>query len=380
VPGTRRIGRAAAIALAAMGVMTAPASADHQPGDQLVEVFEGTIDASGQYSASVTDSTGGSWTISAFPSWRVVYPEVQVPIFEDGTFSPQADYNRSAPTAGTVTWSGTSNYDFMGGPDPFVCDAPLQGPQSAGKSFRYRDSVIAHDQQVRFELTALNAFSLFGNGACTPPQASITTVWGVDVLNNTQVFTTISQREFFENTSINKLVERGGSDQLGPCQVQGSCTHDFTWNGTLKLVKVCRNFAGSATTFSGPQGSTTNSFCESECNDVSCGQEDFEVPPLAHPAKEKNGAVAFVASCYGDSPCDGKLTLTTGSGGAAKPVKLGSSALAVEPADHTQVAVKLSRKGKRLLADEGSLKATLKSTLTGDAAEATDSLQVKIKD
>ena len=377
--GRQRIGRAVAIALALAGLGAGPAPAHHQPGDDVVEVFEATVDQTGQYTASVSDATGGSWTIQSFPSWKVLYPEVQVPILGDATFSPQADYNRSTPIAGIVTWSGTSNYDFQQGPDPFSCTAELLGPQLAGKSFRYRDSVIGDGESVRFELTTLNTFGVLGNGACNPPQAAITTGWSTDVLNNTQVFTSIPRQELFENTSISRPISRSGANSMGPCQVQGGCSNDFAWTGTLRLVKVCRTYAGTATTISNPQTTVTNSFCESECNDVSCGQEDFEVPPLAHPAKEKKGAVAFLASCYGDSPCDGKLTLTGSSKGAKGPIKLGSSDLAVEPSAHSTVKVKLSRKGKAALEDAGKLNATLKSALTGDVAEATDSLQVKIK-
>ena len=380
--GSRQIRRVAALALAAGVIGASPASAHHQPGDSLADVFRATIDVQGQYNASVTDSTGGSWIIQASPFWKLVFPEVPVPIHDDATFSPQADYNRSDATAGPATWQGTSNYDFQGGPDPFSCTGPLQGPNMVGRSFRYRDSVIGQGENVKFELTTLNAITLAGNGGCSPQTASITTGWGTDILNETQVFTTIPREELFLDDRVFRPISRSSPNSSGFCTVAigGGCSPSLTWDGTLTLEKVCRNYAGTATTVSNSSFSATNSFCESPCDGPSCQQEDFEVPPLAHPAKEKKGSVEFAASCYGNSPCDGKLTLSTGSAGAAKTVKLGSSSLAVEPADHTEVKVKLSGKGKRLLADEGSLKATLKSALTGDVAEATDSVQVKIKD
>jgi hypothetical protein len=373
-------------AAAALAAAT-PAAAFHQPGDIEAKVFEATIDANGTFNATANDSSGGSWTISAAPSWKVVFPALAIPMMEDGTFNPNADYNRSGMTAGTVTWAGTTQYDFeTPAPDPFTCTAPLAGPRAVQGSFQYPDRVIAAGEDVRLELTTLNQLGLFGNGTCSPPQSTGFAGWSANARNFMQVFTTIPREELFENNSISRPVGPSSANSPVTCTVftGGGCTGGMEWGGSLELRKVCRNHAGTATNAGSGFTAVTNPFCESPCADASCSQEDLAVPPLAEPAKERKGKVPFVVSCYGDSPCSGSLKLLKAASGAsalrAGGKKLGSASFQIQPAAHALSKVKLTKAALKRLKKKDELSATLNSAITGDVADATDSLAVQIKD
>lgn len=368
------VGALGLLVLAAM-----PARGHHLPGEIIAKRFEVTIEASGRYDAQVNDTSGGSWVINGNPRWKVIYPSVLVPITDNATLAAQADYQRSPGDGGPVSWSGTTDYNAMAPPDPFSCNGVLAGPAQIGKSFEYRDSVIASGETVQFELGTLNEMVMIG-GSCAPPIASAFTPWSTDLRNFTQAFTTIPRQELFEDDNIQRPVAPGGSNAFPTCTVQGSCTNSMSWSGSMRLVKNCRNYAGSANNANAGPTPVSVAFCESDCNDASCSQEDFEVPPLAHPAKEKGGKVPFVVSCYGDSACDGKLALSGSAGGSKKPVKLGGANFGVAPTAHADVKLKLSKAGKDALKEDDKLSGTLKATITGDVAEATDKLKVKIRD
>ncbi|HYH62781.1 MAG TPA: hypothetical protein VD766_13010 [Solirubrobacterales bacterium] len=371
------------LAVAALSIAPAHASANHQPGDYLAKPFEATIDVTGQYNASVADTSGGSWTIQSTPSWKVVFPQLLVPMSEDVTLNASADYTRSAATAGTVTWAGTTQLDGMNGPDPFLCSAPVAGPQIIGRSFQYRDIVIGHGENIDFELTTLNEFGLGPGGspaaACSPPPASGFTPWSTELNNFTQVFLTIPRQELFEENLIFRNVSDDSAGIAPSCTVAGSCVDSMNWNGTLKLKKRCRNYAGTATNFGSGIGETTAPFCESECSEGSCSQADFEMHPLASAAKEEGGSVDFSVSCYGATDCNGDLSLVKKASGAGRAAPFGSGDFTVEPTAHATAEIDLSRAGKKTLKKKGKIKGTLQSTISGDVADESDSLKVTVK-
>jgi hypothetical protein len=368
-------------AITAWAASVLPATANHQPGETEVKVFEATVDVpTATFTAAGSSGGGGTWAMTSQPFWKVVYPELPVAIEGNMPFRPNPDYTRSAASAGTINWSGTTEYNFESpGPDPFTCSADLQGPLLVQHNTAHADLVQGQGSDIKFELTTWNQMAPNGFYTCSPVASTGFAAWAVDLGNHTKVFASIPREELFEENSITRTVTNGSSNQQPNCTF-GCNSPAMSWSGTLELEKNCRNFAGTATTFSGGGGTVTNSFCQSDCNVVDCPQADLELIPLAAPAKEEGGEVEFAVSCYGEETCTGKQLLTASGNARRAGSKLGAGNFTVEPASHTETQIKLSRAGKRDLKRDGKIKATLKSTLEGDeVADATDSLKVTIK-
>lgn len=377
--GTKGIALAAGLVAALL--VPASASAYHQPGDVSSKVFKATIDATGIFSATGTSQGGGEWVMSANPFWKVVYPDLAVPMSADVAFRPAADYSFSGSTASTVTWNGTAQYDFeTPGPEAFSCTAALMGPVTAGPPQGFFNRVEGQDGDVKFELSALNQFGLAGSYGCNPLASTGFAPWAVTLGNNTQVFTTIPRAELFDDDSVQREVSFGSSNALPQC-TYGCSNAALQWQGTLKLEKNCRNYAGTAKTFGSGPTQITNPFCESECSPETCYQADLDLIPLTKAVKEDGGDVEFTVGCYGEADCTGTHLLQAAAGARRAGTRLGSGTFAVEPAAHSATTVKLARAGKRLLRREGKIKATLKSELEGEevAEPATDALKVTIK-